>query len=186
MNLYNNSSHIRTFTGKFVDVFDLSADDICIEDIAHALSNQCRWSGHCSAFMSVAQHSVNCAQAIGGGREIDALLHDGSEAYLVDVPRPIKHRLPEYLEIEAKVQAVIARKFGIAYPIPEEVKSVDNRFLELEWETLMLSDEGKTWCWTPEEAERQFLRAYVEYRRDPCEHGHGAGCILHKVPIQMI
>lgn len=111
---------IRTFTGKYMNVFEPTEDMICIEDVAHALSNQCRFGGHLPKFYSVAQHSLMCCEMATPERKLEALLHDASEAYLLDVPKPIKQRLSNYKEIEDNLMRLIAKKFGFQYPLSEE------------------------------------------------------------------
>ncbi len=137
-NLYTPNC-IRTFTGQYVNVFEPDPETIKIEDIAHSLARQCRFGGHLPNFYSVAQHSLNCAY-ITDNKELKlaALLHDASEAYLLDIPRPIKSGLTNYKEIEDKLMMVIANKFGFEYPLPVEVKKVDEIMLETEWYALML------------------------------------------------
>lgn len=149
---------IRTYTGKFIDVFNLSLDDICIEDIAHALSNECRWGGHCKEFYSVAQHSMFVVKCVSDKNKLAALLHDGSEAYLRDIPKPIKLRLPDYCKLEEEVMQKIATKFGFSYPLDEEVKKVDQYALGQEWNDIVLYD--KLVCKPPILAEKEFLQLY--------------------------
>ena len=89
---------ILTFTGRKFWPLDPRAEDVCIEDIAHALSLKCRFTGHCREFYSVAQHSVLVSHYVadrGGDAalQLAALLHDAGEAYLPDVARPIKSRI---------------------------------------------------------------------------------------------
>lgn len=114
---------IQTFTGKKFYPLDPDPEQICIEDIAHSLSLQCRFSGHTKRFYSVAEHSVEVARnwfVDPDHREprtgkLMALLHDASEAYLSDIPRPLK-LLPEfafYREAEEHLQWMIWRKFGV-------------------------------------------------------------------------
>lgn len=106
---------VQTFTGKAFFPFDPRVEDICIEDIAHALSNICRFNGQVRTFYSVAQHSVAVSRMTDTDR-LRWLLHDASEAYLGDMVSPLKHdpRLGEaYRAIEAKVQRVIHQKFGL-------------------------------------------------------------------------
>jgi len=82
---------IRTFTGKYVNVFEPTLEMICIEDIAHALSMQCRFGGHLPYFYSVAQHSINCSFLVDTPcLKLEVLMHDASEAYLLGIPSPIK------------------------------------------------------------------------------------------------
>lgn len=139
-NLYTPDC-IRTVSGKYVNVFEPTAEMIDIEDIAHALSHQCRFGGHLPEFYSVAQHSVLCAKYVPEQFQLAALMHDASEAYLLDIPRPIKQRLTNYKEIENKLMLLIAEVFGFEWPMSPGVAAVDEVMLKHEWDELML---GKT------------------------------------------
>ena len=133
---------IRTFSGIHMSPADPRPEEICIEDIAHALSLMTRANGHFPVFYSVAQHSLDCAamaQAEGrSSREVLAcLLHDASEAYLSDITRPVKGCLPEYRRIEQVLQEMIYEKYLIAPPTEREreiVKRMDDTCLYYEFE----------------------------------------------------
>lgn len=120
---------MQTFTGRAFWPMDPRPDEIEIEDIAHALSMMCRYAGHCLRFYSVAEHSVLLARAVPRDVALWALLHDAAEAYIVDVPRPLKPFLPGYKHAEAQVESAIAERFGLALPMPPSVKEADNRIL---------------------------------------------------------
>lgn len=162
---------IRTFTGKYVNVFDPNPDTIVIEDIAHALSMLPRWGGHCPYFFSVAQHSVNVSQSIDDrykckGHQLAGLLHDASEAYLIDLPRPIKQHMPHYKQIEDKLMKVISAKFGFEYPFHFTVKDSDELHLHEEWEHLIIKRDYKDirdYCLTPERAKSFFMMHFKSY-----------------------
>ncbi len=134
MNEHNNG-WIRTYTGRKIFPLDPRPEDIDIIDIAHALANTCRYTGHCRKFYSVAQHSVLvshfCDEPLWG------LLHDAPEAYLADIARPVKGFLPEFKEAENRLMAVIAEKFGLTMPEPPNVKDIDTRILVDEMHALM-------------------------------------------------
>ena len=149
---------IRTYTGGMVNLTSLTPDQVILEDIAHALSNQCRFSGHTAQFYSVAEHSILCAEMVPDEMKLAALLHDASEAYLVDIPTPLKMMLPQYIELEAQVMRVISEKFGFAWPLPELVKLADKAMLEQEWQNLMLNCNWATY--TPDMARWKFLRMF--------------------------
>ena len=108
---------ITTHSGQQVDIESPHSDTLCIEDIAHALSFLCRGSGQANFFFSVARHCVYCAQearARGFSREVvlACLLHDASEAYMTDVPKPIKDNLiPQYRRYEDALLDKIYEKF---------------------------------------------------------------------------
>ena len=99
-----------------IDPLNADPQDIDISDIAHALSLLCRANGHFPHFYSVAQHSVNCmleakARGYSDRVQLGCLLHDGSEAYLSDVTRPIKPHLVGYAEYEDQLQNQIFDKW---------------------------------------------------------------------------
>lgn len=122
-------SYITTYLKKHFYLTNVNANDIDIADIAHALSLLCRANGHFKHFYSVAQHSLNCAKeakerGYSERVQLGCLLHDASEAYLSDVTRPLKSQLPEYLEIEEKLQNAIFDKWIVPTLTAEERKLV--------------------------------------------------------------
>lgn len=132
---------IQTVSGKRFWPLDPKAEDIHIADIAHALSLMCRFGGHCTQFYSVAEHSVRVARIISAlGRKeltLTALLHDAAEAYMADVLRPIKKHIVGLVEVEHKLEQVIADKFNLIYPFPDCIKSADYIMLATEKRDLM-------------------------------------------------
>lgn len=128
---------MQTYTGIQFWPLDPRADEICIEDIAHSLAHQCRYNGHCQRFYSVAEHSAIMASFAKPEHKLAALLHDAAEAYLCDIPRPLKKYLHGYREIEERLERTIAAKFGAPYPWPQEVHELDERMLADELEQIM-------------------------------------------------
>lgn len=109
---------IETFTGRHFWPLDPRPDELCIDDIAHALASICRFNGHCARHYSVAEHSLFCAQyarAMGWSEEVQlaCLMHDASEAYLCDIPSPIKPYLHGYAEAEERLQRLIWGWLGL-------------------------------------------------------------------------
>ena len=138
-------STITTYQRHLID--PTAPDEALIDpiDMAHALSLLCRAGGHFSHFYSVAQHSLNCAKEAKCRGYSDkvvlcCLLHDASEAYLSDITRPVKARLPDYLTIEETLQNAIYRKFLHALPDEDElalIKAVDDTLLHYEFLSIM-------------------------------------------------
>ncbi len=136
---------IMTYSRVLMDPLDARPNQILIEDIAHSLSLMTRANGHFRQFYSVAQHCVNCAheaQRRGFPKRLQlaCLLHDAAEAYIADIPRPVKHRLTGFAEIEERITGVIFKKFGLGELSDDEwaaVKSVDDALLHAEFEALM-------------------------------------------------
>lgn len=173
-------SWIQTYTGKKFDLLDPQPDMICIEDIAHALSNLCRFTGHCRDFYSVAQHSVFVANTVVTNQyRLWALLHDATEAYVADMSSPLKRLIPDYQEIEARVWRAIAERFGLPLGPAAEIKHFDMIMLLTERRDLMgppvepwyeeleaLSDQllvGQIQPWTPHQAKSIFLSEYKRH-----------------------
>jgi len=133
-------SWIQTYTGRAFWPLDPREEEICLEDIAHSLSHQCRFAGHTREHYSVAQHSVLVANLVPSQHALWGLLHDASEAYLVDLPRPIKNNGSIgylYRKAEKNLMDVVCRKFGISINQPSCVKVVDDLILSTEARDLM-------------------------------------------------
>lgn len=132
------NSWIQTHSGKKFYPLEPRAKDVCIEDIAHALALKCRFNGQCKTFYSIAQHSVFVSQFCKSNRtKKAALLHDAAEAYLADIPSPVKKRLRYWKSVEENVTKAIFKKFRITYPYPDEVYERDLDMLYVEQEQLM-------------------------------------------------
>jgi hypothetical protein len=134
--------YILTATGKKFWFDDPKPEQICIEDIAWALSMLCRYTGHTRYFYSIAQHCYLASFNVPERFALEALLHDAAEAYITDISAPLKG-MPEmagYKVVEARVEKVIAAKFGIGFPLSPTVKQVDMRMLHTEYLQLMPRD----------------------------------------------
>lgn len=135
---------ITVFSGKNVNPLDLRPEDVNPLDIAHALSNVNRFTGHARRPISVGQHSVYVSRLVTGtGFELQGLLHDASEAYLGDVSKWLKQtdEMAKYREVEERVQRVIFKRFGCDPEQAECVTAADK---------LMVRYEGKQafgWWW---------------------------------------
>lgn len=109
---WHRGDWMQTFTGRQFFPLSPRAEDVDPQDIAHALSLLCRYGGHVDRFYSVAEHCVLMSRAVPAEFALEALLHDATEAYVVDVPRPLKLGLPDYRAAEARVAVAIALRFG--------------------------------------------------------------------------
>jgi len=110
------------------------------------------------------------------------LLHDAAEAYLVDLPRPIKQCMPDYRIYEEALARVIAERFGLPWPMPEQVKLADTAILHIERRCL-LAESRLPWglaqggeageladqldgidlpCWEPAYAYNEFVQRFAE------------------------
>ncbi len=161
---------IQTYSGKAFFPFDPRVEDIDINDILHALSHQCRFAGHCTKFYSVAQHCVLVSQMCDPKDALYGLLHDATEAYLVDIPSPLKKSptFAPYRETEKRLMETICKAFGLESDEPPSVKLADRRMLATEARDLTMT-EGRGWAteaapfdfhiqpWTPEYARAKFI-----------------------------
>lgn len=122
---------ISTVSGNQHWFYEPKPDNVTIEDIARHTSKMCRFGGALPVFYSVAQHMVMCAMMAPDGHKLAALLHDSAEAYIGDIPTPLKMQLGESIfQIEAVALKVIGAKFGVSLdPLHPAVVEVDQRML---------------------------------------------------------
>lgn len=180
---------MQSYTGRKIDVLNIAAADICVEDIAHALSMTCRFRGHVPQFYSVAQHSILCAQFCESSCPTDrlwCLLHDAPEAYLADLSSPVKHGIRDQLkcsvfdDVDKRIMAAVCERFGLPKDEPECVKRADVLLLATEWKFFFGDTSAYAeWQHRPElgfhavtpcciapmswqDAEIQFMRAFRE------------------------
>lgn len=142
---------VELSSGRFLNLRDPDPRDITIEDVAHGLAMTCRFSGQCSRFYSVAEHSIRGSERmweLGYGEyyQLAFLLHDSAEGFVTDMPRPAKVLLPDYNELEERVLQTVLKSVGLEdLPVHgPDVKSVDNWMLAQEAYELMPS-RGEFW-----------------------------------------
>lgn len=181
-------THITTYTGKQFDFLNPKPEDICIEDIAHALACINRFRGHTRIPYSVAEHCVR-ASYVPVGNPLDNLLHDAAEAYIGDVPTPQKQNMgwnfyngeckwfdgPWFFEVENDILICIYTALGLDYEKAQDIHQADKIMLATEIRDIMptghdyvfldpnikpLPHKIKPWSW--KYAETEYLRRYKE------------------------
>ncbi len=166
-----NEPYIETYTGEKFWFLNPTPEQIHLKDIAHALSMQCRFTGHTKEFYSVAEHSIAVSK-LCPDMALAALMHDASEAYLTDVASPVKTYLANYKEMENKIMEAISKKFNFAWPLPNKIHIADKIQLSIEAKHLIHSG-GKGWndtidsskgvipkCYKPNIAEYEFIKTF--------------------------
>ena len=164
-------------SGNYFNFVDPEGSDFTIEDIAHGLAMTSRFGGQCKRFYSVAEHSFCAAWQVAPQFAFAALMHDAAEAFIGDIPRPLKMILPDYKHIEERIESAVLGRFGIETPLPDEVKAIDLAMLATEQRQVM--DNYDDWApirgvvplpiylpfWSPKQAKAQFLQRFDELRR---------------------
>lgn len=164
-------SWIQTYTGKKFDLFNPRAVDVCIEDIAHALANTCRFNGHCRKFYSVAEHCIIAARHVSDPEfKVALLLHDATEAYIGDIVSPLKrHLMKNFHEVENRIMEAVGVRFDVPMALfeSETVRRIDIAMCATEARDLM-KEPPESWgltekpldvtlpLWTPWQAEKTF------------------------------
>lgn len=165
---------VHTFSGRSLYPQAPTVYDIDLEDIAHALSLQCRFVGQVGVFYSVAQHSVHCSELCEPADALHGLLHDAAEAYLGDLPRPVRALvgLEGFTAVETHLQAVIFQRFGLSATIPPSVRVADDLLCRIEahelfplppvWATLdtPVMTRMRIMPWSQPGAKASFLRRF--------------------------
>lgn len=161
---------IRLRSGKRFHILKPRVEEIDIHDIAWSLSHLCRFTGHTRRFYSVAQHCCHVCDILPEPLKLRGLLHDGSEAYANDIASPVKQYLPQYKELEARIEHIIARRFGFRLPLPAAIKTADLTLLVTEMRDLMKGGDYKQLPYTPlsdpiepwstKKARREFMKRF--------------------------
>lgn len=131
-------SWLGTGSGKRIDLINPDPSQFDLHDIALALSRTPRFNGHTNKPWSVLQHSMAVAKLVAKEYQLQAILHDASEAYICDVPSPMKRLLGQaYYDVEKRIQVAIGKKFGCELnKLPQCVKTADMIMLMTEHEAL--------------------------------------------------
>jgi hypothetical protein len=167
--------YIHLYSGKRFYLLRPKVEDMDIESIAHGLSQIVRWTGQCKKPMTVAQHCVLGTDETPQEHKLSFLLHDAQESFVGDCAKPLKNVLPQYQEIESRIEKVIAKKFKIPYPHPQVIKEIDMRMLVTEMKWLIKGGDWKNIpfrpfdfnleIWSMEKSKREFLKRYHRLKR---------------------
>lgn len=170
--------------GQYFNFDEPDPSVITIDVIAGALSKMCRFTGHCSRFYSVAEHSVRASYLVDEDIALETLMHDATEALVADISTPLKWQLPDYQAIERRLERLVAERFELVFPLPAGVEQAD--LIMLAWERrdllpktdyrwpilegvkqadlIMLDLASRGAAWGPDQAEGNFLRRFHELR----------------------
>lgn len=164
---------ILTADGIYFD-YDNPISGITLNAVARGLANTCRFAGQCNHFYSVAEHSVWVSRIVPPEFAEIGLLHDAAEAFICDMPKPLKNILPDYRAIEARVEAAVFGAFGFANPLPAAIKEADMIMLRTEQQQIMKNKDKWKWaadmprddivleCLSPDEAYAAFMSRAAE------------------------
>ena len=172
--LHINGPTILLSSGVYFNYEEPAESDFSIADIAKGLSNTCRFGGQCPRFYSVAEHSVLMSHCVAEYLAFEALMHDAAEAFICDLPKPLKMLLPDYKVVEDRVEAAISARFGYPATMTPAVKEMDIRMLAAEQQQVMGNNHN--WhhthgleaapvtvnFWSPDVAEIEFLNRFKQ------------------------
>lgn len=154
--------------------------------IAHSLSLQCRFTGQCRKFYSVAEHSVlvsRIVEDLGLGDPMEGLMHDAVESVLADVVGPAKQLLEDYKLLDAALDSSMRKAFALPEAMTEGVRRADQLALLIEAKALMPSKGAQGYvddpqihaeankltyqvqCWTSDNAKEKFMTRMSDIRR---------------------
>lgn len=164
--IFDHQYCIRTLSGQSLSLIKPDADSILIEDIARGLAFKSHFGGHTPRYFSVAEHSILVLSLLPQELRDDpvyrlgALLHDAPEAYIGDCVKPLKDLLPEYVEVEKRLQHVILQKFGVTLDVIKRIKPYDLRSQEIEYDVFYNGGKFPLSFLSPDEARIEFLRLF--------------------------
>ncbi|HBX35910.1 MAG TPA: phosphohydrolase [Pseudohongiella sp.] len=177
----SNNPWMAAASGGCVDLIEPKPEQFHLYDIAHALSNICRFNGHCRHHYSVAQHSVIVSRLVPAEQAFDALMHDAAEAYTGDLIRPIKHDpdMVAFAVWERRIEAAIVDRFKLGNLQTDEIRYADLQALATERRQLMHEQQIRwpildgieplqiqIWPMQPAQAFQLFMSRAYELRGD--------------------
>lgn len=168
------ASTILTADGNYLDYLAIDPSVFTLNAIARGLANTCRFAGQCWPFYSVAEHSIWVSRLVPAEHALAGLLHDAAEAFITDMPKPLKELLPDYKSFEARIEATLFPHLGLAVALPGDVKTADRVMLATEQRALMRNRDAwkytaettpleiKLACYSPQEAYYAFIERAEE------------------------
>ncbi|MXR52001.1 phosphohydrolase [Halovenus sp. WSH3] len=171
---------IGTYTGGEFHPLDPDPERIELPDIANGLANTCRYAGQCQFYYSVGTHSIYVSEELsehGPTIQLYGLFHDAAEAYISDVPRPVKREIETFERIEQRILAAVWDRLGVDPPTESEwevVMDADDRLFHYEADTLLAEFEPPSVpdlpyelsACSPERVREQFLDRAEQLRAD--------------------
>ncbi len=174
----------ETYTGAKFYLMDPKPEEVVMEDVLHSLAYQCRYTGHCLRWYSVAEHCCLIADYVrdvlhGSPRDqFNALMHDAPEYITGDISRPMKYGIPGLKPSLAHIDKVVYKALGVTDPEPRWLKEIDARII-VDERTQNMVDSGNEWnhdkfeplgvtlqYWGPERAKVEFLTRYLRIKAE--------------------
>lgn len=165
---------ILLHSGEYFDYENAEGSIFDASDIARGLSHICRFAGQCHRFYSVAEHSVYVSQIVPQEHAFAALMHDAAEAFVGDMPKPLKIMCPDYQAIEKRIERAVLDRFGLSLPLHPSIKEADIVMLATEQAQIMRNRDDWEYtrgrkvadltiqCLAPDDAMRFFLDRFRE------------------------
>jgi len=158
---------ILTLSGKQFSLFEPTPEMIDIRDIAAGLSNKGHFSGLTPSFFSIAQHSIMVCDEFSflyphndPGLKLLALLHDAAEAYIGDMIKPLKVRIPQFVEVEENIMKAICTKYEMDYSSLHLIKAIDLYIQRVEYNAFY--NKGRIDYMNPQQANNLFIDHFIE------------------------
>lgn len=152
-----DGNFIATYSGAHFNLDTLDVGNIPLEDIAHALSMNCRYNGHIKNFYSVAEHCVAVSYLVPKEDALWGLMHDATEAFVPDIPRPFKPYIGGFQEVENRIMSSIILWYDLEDKEPESVRYIDHNIVREESLLLFVQPPGWVNAYHPLPKARKYI-----------------------------
>jgi hypothetical protein len=130
------TNSIRLWSGKYLDLDNITPQSFELTDVIVGLSRELRWGNQSKLTVSVGQHTLHCYSLYP---TFKTLLHDAPEGLLGDVQTSVKRKLPQYQKWERELYHAMCEKWCVSHEGDPRVQEVDERVLRLEWHHCVLA-----------------------------------------------